>query len=168
MWDNLCMKIIIASGALIIIVLSVAYFTLEPKHAVAPAEVITDTTETTPVDEPTTEPIDDGRIANPDQDEPTTPPAPVGKLKVANFTGTLESVDTGCFADGECFVVVDGKHITTTMGWSRDTVGSIIGAPSIGDLESYIGSPVEVYAKDNMDGTYTLYGSEGFYVKVTN
>ena len=52
------------------------------------------------------------------------------------------------------------------MGWSRNTVGTIIGAPSIGDLESYIGKPVEVYAQDNSDGTYTLYGSEGFYVKV--
>lgn len=91
---------------------------------------------------------------------------PEGKLKVANFSGKLETVDTGCFADGECFVVVDGKHITTTMGWSRDIVGSIQGVPSFGDLSTHIGEEVEVYAQDKGDGTYTLYGSEGFYVKL--
>jgi hypothetical protein len=51
------------------------------------------------------------------------------------------------------------------MGWSRDTVGSIQGADSIGDLEKFIGKDVEIYAQDKGDG-YTLYGSEGFYVKV--
>ena len=89
-----------------------------------------------------------------------------GKLKVANFTGKLEKVDTGCFVDGECFVVVDGKHVTTTRGWSQETVGTIQGVESFGDLEKHIGENVEVYAKDNADGTYTLYGSEGFYVKL--
>jgi hypothetical protein len=52
------------------------------------------------------------------------------------------------------------------MGWSQDTVGTIIGVPGFGDLEGFIGKPVEVYARDNADGTYSLYGSEGFYVKV--
>jgi hypothetical protein len=88
------------------------------------------------------------------------------KLKVATFSGKLEEVNTGCFADGECYVVVAGKHVTVLMGWSRDTVGSIQGAESIGDLESLIGREVEVYAQDKGDGTYTLYGNTGFYVKV--
>ena len=104
-----------------------------------------------------------GRIALP----PTnTPEKPIGKLKVINFTGKLEEVNTGCFADGECYVVVDKKQVTVLRGWSRDTVGSIQGAESIGDLEKYIGKEVEVYAQDTGDGAYTLYGSEGFYVKV--
>lgn len=103
---------------------------------------------------------DGGRIAS------STAQASDGKLKVANFSGKLEKVDTGCFADGECYVMVDGKHVTTLRGWSRDTVGSIQGVDSIGDLEDHIGETVDVYAKDNGDGTYTLYGSEGFYVKV--
>ena len=89
-----------------------------------------------------------------------------GKLKAANFSGELEEVNTGCFADAECYVVVDGKHVTTTIGWSQATVGTIQGVPSFGDLESHIGSEVEVYAQDKGDGTYTLYGSEGFYVKL--
>jgi len=93
-------------------------------------------------------------------------PQPVGKLKVINFTGKLEEVDTGCFADGECYVVVDGKHITALMGWSRETVGSVQGVEGFGDLTSHIGKQVEVYAQDMGDGTYTLYGSEGFYIKL--
>lgn len=93
-------------------------------------------------------------------------PAQEGKLKVANFSGILEEVNTGCFADGECYVVVDGKHITAIMGWSQETVGSVIGVEGFGDLESKIGSEVEVYAKDTGDGKYSLYGSEGFYIKV--
>lgn len=103
------------------------------------------------------------RIATPTS---TEQPATEGKLKVGNFSGKLEKVDTGCFADGECYVVVDGKHITTTIGWSRDTLGSIQGVESFGDLEKHMGEEVEVYAKDNGDGTYSLYGSEGFYVKL--
>jgi hypothetical protein len=52
------------------------------------------------------------------------------------------------------------------MGWSQETVGQVLGVPSFGDLEKHIGENVEVYAKDNADGTYSLYGSEGFYIKV--
>jgi hypothetical protein len=89
-----------------------------------------------------------------------------GKLKVANFSGPLEEVNTGCFADGECYVVVDGKHVTAIMGWSQETVGSVQGVEGFGDLENHIGKEVEVYAQDSGDGKYTLYGSEGFYIRL--
>ncbi len=89
-----------------------------------------------------------------------------GKLKVANFSGKLEEVNTGCFADAECYVVVDGKHVTAIMGWSQETVGTVQGVEGFGDLENYIGKEVEVYAQDTSDGKYTLYGSEGFYIKL--
>ena len=102
-----------------------------------------------------------GRFGN-----PYSLPSDSTKLKADTFTGTLEDVDTGCFADGECFVVVDGKHVTVLMGWSRDIVGSVEGVQGFGDLESYLGSEVEVYAQVKGDGTYTLYGSEGFYVRL--
>lgn len=91
---------------------------------------------------------------------------PEVKLKAANFSGAIEEVNVGCFADGECYVVVDGKHITVLRGWSSDEVGTIQGALGIGDLENFIGDRVDVYAQDLSDGTYTLYGSEGFYVKL--
>lgn len=78
------------------------------------------------------------------------------------FEGVLQEVNTGCYADGECYVVVDGKHITTLMGWSRDTVGSA----DYDALTEAIGAPVEVYALPKEDGTYTLYGNEAYYVRV--
>ncbi len=95
-----------------------------------------------------------------------TKPTVGGKLKADVFTGVLEKVDTGCFADGECYVEVDGRHVTALRGWSQDTVGSVQGVSGFGDLEQYIGKRVEVYAQVNEDMTYTLYGSEGFYIKV--
>lgn len=116
----------------------------------------------TPVSEETIADTEAGRIAKPET--PENPPT--GKIKADVFTGVLERVDTGCFADGECFVEVDGKHVTALMGWSRETVGSVVGVPGFGDLESHIGKNVEVYAQENPDGTYTLYGSEGFYIKL--
>ncbi len=61
--------------------------------------------------------------------------------------------------------MVDGKHVTALLGWSRETVGSVQGVEGFGDLESYIGDNVEVYAQVRGEGTYTLYGSEGFYIK---
>lgn len=91
---------------------------------------------------------------------------PGGKLKVANFSGKLEEVNIGCFVDGECYVVIDGKHVTTTLGWRQEVVGSVIGVPDFGSLESHIGQNFEVYAQDKGDGTYTLYGNEGFYIKM--
>lgn len=96
----------------------------------------------------------------------TTEAEATGKLKADLFKGKLESVNTGCFADGECFVEVDGKHITTLRGWSQDTVGTVQGVAGFGDLETHIGEQVEVYAHVLADGTYTLYGSQGFYVKL--
>ena len=88
------------------------------------------------------------------------------KLKVGNFSGKLEEVNVGCFVDGECYVVVDGKHVTTTLGWRQEVVGKVEGVEGFGDLEQHIGENMEVYAQDKGDGTYTLYGSEGFYVKL--
>lgn len=113
---------------------------------------------------PASTPGGDARMADPDSQAGAE--APAGKLKVGNFVGKLEKVDTGCFADGECYVEVDGKHITTTIGWSQAEVGSVLGVEGFGDLEQHIGEYVEVYAKDNSDGTYSLYGSQGFYVKL--
>ncbi len=91
---------------------------------------------------------------------------PEGKIRADMFVGNLEEVNVGCFADGECYVVVDGKHVTVLMGWTQAVVGTVQGVEGIGDLESHIGEKVQVYAQMNADGTYTLYGSEGFYVKL--
>lgn len=93
-------------------------------------------------------------------------PVSENSLKTEKFSGKLEEVNVGCFVDGECYVVVDKRHVTVIMGWSQEIVGAIIGAPSIGDLEAHKGEEIEVYAQKKSDGTYTLYGSDDFYVKV--
>lgn len=75
------------------------------------------------------------------------------------FSGKLESVNTGCFSDGECFVVVGGKHVTAVWGWVNETVGSVKGVEGFGDFEQHIGANVDVYANKLADGSYTLYGN---------
>jgi hypothetical protein len=92
----------------------------------------------------------------------------ISKLKVATFAGKLDEVNTGCFADGECYVVVGGKKVTVLMGWSREVVGAIIGAGSIGDLEYFLDEQVEVYAQELSNGDFTLYDNDSFYIKVLN
>ncbi len=152
------MKIILAGGAILIVVMAVLLVVMEPANA---------PTTDTPLNEPATT-TDTTTDTNARRLPPTDTPAVGGKIKADTFTGKLEEVNTGCFSDGECYVTVSGKHVTVIMGWSQETVGTIIGSPSIGDLESMIGKDIEVYAQELTDGTYTLYGSEGFYVKVLN
>ena len=99
----------------------------------------------------------------------TSTPAPNDvKIRAEVFEGLLEKVDTGCFSDGECFVTVGGKHVTTLTGMRIDPqpVGSVKGVKGFGELLSHLGSFIEVYAQGLPDGTYTLYGSEGFYIKL--
>jgi hypothetical protein len=82
------------------------------------------------------------------------------------FEGTITAVSTGCFADGECSITVDGKKVVTTIGWSQQIVGTIFGTvTSVGEAEGKIGSKAKVYAKKVDDG-YTLYGSKDFHIEV--
>lgn len=156
------MKNILILGAIIIVVLGLILVLGKAKETSAPG---TTNNETVPL---TTETEIDANTGMSVTSNSTTTVTTTtsGKLKAATFTGTLTKVDTGCFSDGECFVEVDGKHVTALMGFSRDTVGKVVGVDGFGDLEQYIGKKVEVYAQVNPDGTYTLYGSEGFYIKI--
>ncbi len=82
------------------------------------------------------------------------------------FTGKLQEVNIGCFADGECFVVVDGKHVTTTWGWTQEVVGTVKGVEGFGDLEQHIGKGIEVYANKLQNGDFTLYGDAAYYIEL--
>jgi hypothetical protein len=85
------------------------------------------------------------------------------------FIGQLQALDTGCFADGECFVIVDDKKITTMIGGrgvKQDNLGEVKGFDSFVALFDYIGSFVEVKALRKEDGSYTLYGSSDYYIKL--
>ena len=159
------MKLILILTVVAVVVLFLIYAGVKPQSEVSNSNA-TNTKETEILGD-----IDEQRIVNPENvstntDSTATSTESDGKLKAHTFVGTLEKVDTGCFADGECYVVVDGKHVTAIRGWSQGVVGGVVGVEGFGDLESYIGEEVEVYAHDNGDGTYTLYGNEGFYIKV--
>jgi hypothetical protein len=97
---------------------------------------------------------------------PAATPRPIVAPKpgAAVFTAPLEEVNTGCFADGECYVVVGGRHVTVLVGRRAGPVGSLIGVASIGDLEPLVGRTFEVVAAENPDGTYTLYGDVDYHV----
>lgn len=82
------------------------------------------------------------------------------------FTGKLQEVNTGCFADGECFVTIDGKHVTTTWGWTQEIVGSVKDVEGFGDLEQHIGKQIEVYANKLENGDYTLYGNASYFIEM--
>ena len=112
---------------------------------------------------PTVPAGDSDRLMDP---RPGSEEVDVTDAEGVTFSGTLEEVNIGCFADGECYVVVDGKHVTAIMGWSMATVGTIQGVDGFGDLETHIGEEVEVYAQAMDDGTYSLYGNEEFYIKL--
>lgn len=91
----------------------------------------------------------------------------------SKFTGKLEVVNTGCFYDAECFVVVDSKQVTVIggrmMAGNEEPVGQMLGlkdGEGFGDLEKYIGKEVEVFAKEIEYGNYTLYGNSEYYIKV--
>jgi hypothetical protein len=82
------------------------------------------------------------------------------------FAGELQEVNTSCFADGECYAVVDGNKVTLLVGWSQETVGQVIGSTDgIGGLQNHLGERVEVFAATT-EGGYTLYGNEDYYLKV--
>jgi hypothetical protein len=81
------------------------------------------------------------------------------------FEGLVTSFSTGCYADGECSVSVDGKKVITTIGWSQETVGTLRGVPDLGEVEKHIGGRAKVYAK-KVEGGYSLYGSKDYYVEI--
>jgi hypothetical protein len=87
------------------------------------------------------------------------------------FSGTLKEVNTGCFADGECYIVVDDKgvlkHVTIALGWTQGIIGKIIGTESIGDMEKFIGKNITAYVDKLDSDNYTLYGDVNYYVDVT-
>ncbi len=94
---------------------------------------------------------------------PVTPPMDIAP----SISGTLTEVNTGCFSDGECYAMVDGKKVILLIGWYQGKVGKILGAESIGDLENYIGSKATVFAGQDANGNYTLLGNESFYLQVS-
>lgn len=89
-------------------------------------------------------------------------------LGLSTFSGRLESVNTGCFSDGECYAVISGKHVTILKGFSREEAGQVLGEDGIGGLTNHIGENVSVYAKRLSFSNFTLIGSRNYYIKVAS
>lgn len=90
--------------------------------------------------------------------EPKVPFAAPGERR---FVGTVESIDTGCYADGECSMQVDGKKVVWLRGWSRATWGQVQQPPDVGE---YVGKKVEVWCKVEEDHC-TLEGNASYFIR---
>lgn len=75
------------------------------------------------------------------------------------FTGIYEAYNTACFADGICSATISGNEVVTIIGFSQDASGAFEN-PDIP-----FGTEVEVYAQKIGPNSYTLYGSEEFYIR---
>lgn len=156
-----------------------ALFTFSSRLATVPEPVVVSEGEATPSEEiitaSTTTTVNTPKPVNTDRmDEPATERRGLPETEVEalvgseKFSGVLQEVNTGCFADGECYVVIGGKHITVLMGWTNATVGSVLGVEGFGDLEYFIGEQMSVYAGKKSDGTYTLYQNADYRVTLTS
>ena len=172
---------ILVGGSLVVMLLVLAVFAIgsktEPVSEI-PMETALGTTTDNPKktdmevlsDEPATISTDAEADISPEVGRRALPSETPTETLVGSekFSGVLQEVNTGCFADGECYVVVGGKHITTLIGWSNSIVGMVRGVEGFGDLEYFIGETVEVYAGKKSDGTYTLYQDADYYVALTS
>jgi len=97
----------------------------------------------------------------PDAATPPQPPQPAAPATERKFTGVVGKVDTGCYADAMCYMLVDGQRVVFGMGWSRETWGQV--APRE-PIESYVGRTVEVYCQQRGDECW-LAGNKDYYVR---
>jgi hypothetical protein len=77
------------------------------------------------------------------------------------FIGVVESIDTGCYADGECSMMVGGRKVVWLRGWSQATWGQVQQPPDVGE---YVGREAEVWCKVEADHC-TLEGNAGYFIR---
>ena len=82
------------------------------------------------------------------------------------FTGKIEAIDLGCWADGLCSMEVSGKEIVFGSGYSRSDWGKVTGI-DLQKSNDYIGRGVEVYCRC-LTKSYTLEGNKNYYIKLLN
>lgn len=88
------------------------------------------------------------------------------------FTGIVTETNNGCWADGGCSIKVNDKWITVEIGGLKspdskpEIKGGLIGISFDQDTNKYIGKKVEVYAGQTDGNSFTLYGNEGYYIKL--
>jgi hypothetical protein len=92
---------------------------------------------------------------------PVRPDVPFAAPGERRFVGTVESIDTGCYADGECSMRIDGRKVVWLRGWSRATWGQVQQPPDVGE---YVGKRVEVWCKVE-DDHCTLEGNAAYFIR---
>jgi hypothetical protein len=93
---------------------------------------------------------------------PMQPAVPFSAPGERRFTGTVESIDTGCYADGECSMRIDGRKVVWMRGWSRATWGQVQQPPDVG---TYVGKRVEVWCHVEEDHC-TLEGNAAYFIRL--
>ena len=91
----------------------------------------------------------------------SNPRVPMAAAGERRFVGTVESIDTGCYADGECSMRIDGRKVVWLRGWSRATWGQVQQPPDVGE---YVGKRAEVWCKVEADHC-TLEGNAAYYIR---
>ena len=92
---------------------------------------------------------------------PVETKVPMASPGERRFVGTVGSIDTGCYADGVCSMVVDGRTVVWMRGWSRATWGQVQQPPDVGE---YVGKRVEVWCKVEEDHC-TLEGNAAYFIR---
>jgi len=99
------------------------------------------------------------------------------ETKESIFTGSISEIDSSCAHDGVCKVLIDGRWVVVDLGgdptpemekergprgriFKKDgtLIGNILG-------NQFLGSKVEVNAKQIDEDNLTLYGNSEFYIK---
>ena len=85
------------------------------------------------------------------------------------FSGTVTTIDCGCWSDGLCTMAVDGREIIFGKGWSGSTWGTVDG---LRGCEESVGMTAEVFARKDLGAalgavdSYSLEGSRDYYVRL--
>lgn len=83
------------------------------------------------------------------------------------FSGTVNEIDVGCYADGICKINVDGKWVEFGRGWYQGPSGQFIGFSNIDDISGKM-VEVRVLPAEFEGYDYTILGDERLYIKAIN
>ena len=81
-----------------------------------------------------------------------------------HFRGVVDSVNTGCWADGICSLTIKNHEIVWGRGWSKAPIGKFLNMKGL-DTVKLEGRRVEVYCGYSAIGS-SIIGSKDYYIKL--
>ncbi len=92
----------------------------------------------------------------------------------AKITGIITDVNHGCWVDASCSIQLNNKiwigydsgSTPLMLSDNPPARGTINGGDFSKDKSQYIGKRVEAYVATTPDGSFTLYGSSKYYIKI--